>query len=261
MIPSELGAAEKTSSVSSLSPWKTPCVLLFFLVDAGNSSPQLAHRRRPLTLPAAAADRGDDSLMRCAKATLLLALGVPLLLVYRLHNSIAGSACGVVISILAESSLRSSCDGATGDELRARFLFFRGRGVLTGCDPRQINCSSGETMGFGACLEESSTLPTRSANGSLVVAGVDGGGQLVVVGGLGVLFGFPRSFMTLDALGVWSRAATRFSFSASRSFADSTKGAPSMNWKALSFVRVCVDGMMGGPVTTCRAGGAGRLLW
>lgn len=168
-------------------------------------------------------------------------------------------------SFLLESYPGPSCDGATGEELRARFLFFRGSGVLTVCDPLQISCSSGEATGFGACLEESSMLPTRSASGSLVVAGVEGGGQFRIVGSLGVFSRLPTSFMILEAFGVsldfeaLSNAADRFSFSASRSFTVSV-GAPSMNWNALSLVRVCVDGIMGGPVTTRRAGGA-ALLW
>jgi len=207
-------------------------------------------------------DLGDDSLMRCANATLLLALGVPLLFVYRDHSSMAGSAWGVVMSCLAPSSLCSSCDGPTGDELLARFLFFRGKGVFTACEPLHISISSGEATGCGACLEESSTLPTRSASGSLVVAGVDGGGQSRMVGSFGVLLVAPTSFATRFAFGVpmglavFPRAVGRFSFSASRCRRYSAVGAPSMNWKALSLVRVWVEGMMGGPVTTCRACGA-----
>lgn len=171
-----------------------------------------------------------------------------------------------MISFRAGSSLLSSCDGATGDELLARFLFFRGKGVFTACEPLHISCSSGEATGGGACLDESSMFPTRSASGSLVVAGVDGGGQSVMVGSFGVLLLFPTSLVTLFALGVamdfgaLPSAAGRFSFSASRAFRDSAVGAPSMNWKALSFLRVWVDGMMGGPVTTCRVGGAAWLL-
>lgn len=147
------------------------------------------------------------------------------------------------MSCLFGSSLDSSWDG-TGDELLARFLFFRGKGVFTACDPLHINCSSGEAAGGGTCLEESSTLPTRSASGNLVVAGVDGGGQSVTVGGFGVLFTFPTSLTTLLVLGVptnldpFPGAACIFSFSASRSLTLSTDGAPSTNWKALSFVRV-----------------------
>ena len=166
------------------------------------------------------------------------------------------------MSCLVASSLYSSCDGATGDELLARFLFFRGKGVFTACDPLHINCSSGEATGCGACLEESSIFPTRSASGSLVVAGVDGGGQSRIVGSFGVLFVVPISFATLFVFGVpigfdvFPNAAGRFSFSASRCLRDSAEGVPSMNWKALSFVRVWVDGMIGGPVTTCRACGA-----
>jgi len=177
----------------------------------------------------------------------------------------AGSAWGVVISFRAGSSLLSSCDGA-GDELLARFLFLRGKGVFTACDPLHISCSSGEATGGGACLEESSMFPTRSASGSLVVAGVDGGGQSVMVGSFGVLLAFPTSFVTLFALGVaidfggFPSAAGTFSFSASRAFRDSTVGAPSMNWKAFSFVRVWVDGMMGGPGIGCRVGGVAWLL-
>jgi hypothetical protein len=179
----------------------------------------------------------------------------------------AGSAWGVVMSCLAASSLCSSCDGATGDELLARFLFFRGKGVFTACDPLQINCSSGEATGWGACLEESSTLPTRSASGSLVVAGVDGGGQSRMVGSFGVLFMVPASLATLFAFGVpmgfgvFPSGVGMFSFSASRWRMDSAVGAPSMNWKALSFVRVWVEGMIGGPLTTCRACGAAWLLF
>ena len=109
-------------------------------------------------------------------------------------------------------------------------------------------------------------FPTRSASGSLVVAGVDGGGQSVMVGSFGVLLVFPTSLVTLFALGVamdfggFPSAAGMFSFSASRAFSDSAVGAPSINWKALSFVRVWVDGMMGGPGITCRVGGAAWLL-
>jgi hypothetical protein len=172
------------------------------------------------------------------------------------------------MSFLAESCLCSSCDGATGDELLARFLFLRGKGVFTAWDPRHISCSSGDGAGCGACRDESSTLPTRSASGSLVVAGVDGGGQSTMVGNFGVLFVVPTSFTTLEVFGVligfvaFPSAAGRFSFSASRSFAVSTEGAPSMNWKALSFLRVCVEGMIGGPVTTCCGWAAAAwLLW
>lgn len=166
-------------------------------------------------------------------------------------------------SVRFESKRGSSCDGGgTGEELRARFLFLRGIGVLTVCDPLHISCSSGEATYFGACLAESSMLPTRSASGSRVVAGVDGGGHDLVVGGLGVFSVFPRSLTILEIFGVsiamaLSNVVGWFSLSASRSFGVSPGCAPSMNWKALSFVRVCVDGMIGGPATTCRGGGAG----
>jgi hypothetical protein len=195
--------------------------------------------------------------MRCAKATLLFAVGVPLLLVYRDHSSMAGSAWGVVISGLGPSSLWSSCDGPTGDELRARFMGLRRMGVVVGCEPRQNSCSSGEATGLAVCRDESSTFPTRSASGSLV-AGVDGGGKVLFCDSLGVSNGASMSFVTLFAFGVslalsgLSDATGRFSLS----MVDSAPGAPSMNWKALSLVRVWVEGMMGGPVTTCRAGGA-----
>jgi hypothetical protein len=173
--------------------------------------------------------------MRWAKATPLLALGVPLLLVYRDHSSRAGSGWGVVKSWRAGSSLHSSCEGATGDELLARFLFFRSRGVFTACDPLHISCSSGEATGCGACLAESSTFPTRSASGSLVVAGVDGGGQSRMVGSLGVLFVVATCFATLFGFGVpmglsvFPGAVGRFSLSASRWLMESTAGAPSRN--------------------------------
>ncbi len=135
-----------------------------------------------------------------------------------------------------------------------------------GWEPLQISCSSGEATGFGICLEESSTLPTRSASGSLVALGVDGGGQFAMVGGFGVLFALAAGSMTLEALGVsfdidvLLAVMGTFSLSCSRVFVASTMGAPSMNLKALSLVRVWVDGMMGGPVTTCRRGGAEVLL-
>jgi hypothetical protein len=167
------------------------------------------------------------------------------------------------MSCLVASGLCSSCDGATGDELLARFLFLRGKGVFIACDPLHINCSSGEATGWGACLEESSTFPTKSASGSLVVAGVDGGGQSEMVGSLGVLFGAATSFTTLFAFGVpigfgvFASRAGRFSFSASRRLRkESAVGVPSANAKALSLVRVWVEGIIGGPVTTCRACGA-----
>jgi hypothetical protein len=116
--------------------------------------------------------------------------------------------------------------------------------VFIGCDPRHINCSSGETIGCGACRDESSMLPTKSASGSRFMAGVDGGGQDLDVAGFGVIAVLPASFTVRGAFVILvvvealPRAAARFSFSASRSFAVSTVGAPSMNWKALSFVRV-----------------------
>jgi hypothetical protein len=78
----------------------------------------------------------------------------------------------------------------------------------------------------------------------------------MTVGSFGVLLAFPVSFTTLDAFGVpmvfdfLPSAAGRFSFSAARSLTVSPVGAPSMNWKALSFVRVWVEGMIGGPVMT-----------
>lgn len=87
-------------------------------------------------------------------------------------------------------------------------------------------------------------LPTRSASGSLFMAGVDGGGQDFEVAGFGVVVAFPGSFPFCNALDTPSlveafpTATELFSFSASRSFVVSTVGAPSMNWKALSFVRV-----------------------
>lgn len=99
------------------------------------------------------------------------------------------------------------------------------------------------------------------------MAGVEGGGQLLDVAGFGVAPAFAASLTAWNALVIPSTgaalpgAASRFSFSASRSFRVSTVGAPSMNWKALSLVRVWVDGMMGGPVTTRLAGGAALLLW
>jgi hypothetical protein len=135
-----------------------------------------------------------------------------------------------------------------------------------GCDPRHTSCSSGETTGCGACLDESSMLPTRAASGSLFMAGVDGGGQDLEVAGLGVVLALAGSWTFCNVLVVLSvaalpMAAGRFSFSASRCLAFSTGGAPSMNWKALSFVRVCVEGIIGGPVTTRRSGGAAGLLW
>lgn len=111
-------------------------------------------------------------------------------------------------------------------------------------------------MGFAICLEESSTFPTKSAKGSLV-AGVEGGGGFFDWARFGVSEGFwtfrtPSTTLDVsfvcDAIGI-------FSFSASRSFMSSTTGAPSINWKAFSFVRVCTEGIMGGPVTTRRGGG------
>jgi hypothetical protein len=107
---------------------------------------------------------------------------------------------------------------------------------------------------------ESSALPTNSASGSLV-AGVDGGGQVVDLASSGVSFVFESAMLTdLEVFGVSLAFGPidMFSFSASQFFTLSTVGAPSMNWKALSFVRVCDDGMMGGPV---RGGGASGLLW
>ena len=76
------------------------------------------------------------------------------------------------------------------------------------------------------------------------MAGVDGGGQDFEVAGFGVVVAFPVSFPVGKALDIPSlaealpTATALFSFSASRSFVVSTVGAPSMNWKALSFVRV-----------------------
>lgn len=157
-----------------------------------------------------------------------------MLFVYRDQSSMAGSAWGVVISCLFESSLDSSWEGPTGEELLARFLFFRGNGVFTACEPLHINCSSGEATG-GACLVESSTLPTRSASGSLMVAGVDGGGQSTTVGSFGVLLPVPISVRVLFVFGVpidldpFPGTLRRFSFSASRSLALATDGTPSMN--------------------------------
>jgi hypothetical protein len=52
-----------------------------------------------------------------------------------------------------------------------------------------------------------------------------------------------------------------FSFSCSGFFMASAAGTPSMNWKAFNFVLACVDGMIGGPVTTCLGGGASGPLW
>jgi hypothetical protein len=68
------------------------------------------------------------------------------------------------------------------------------------------------------------------------MAGVDGGGQDFEVAGFGVVVAFPVSFTFCNE--AFPTAAELFSFSASRSFVVSTVGAPSMNWKALSFVRV-----------------------
>ena len=111
-------------------------------------------------------------------------------------------------------------------------------------------------------------LPTRSASGSLVVAGVEGGGHALAVGRFGVLAAFAASLIILDVFGVsipfvvlLFNAAGRFSFSAWRSSVVSRVGAPSMNWKAFSLVRVCVDGIIGGPVTTCRVGAALLEWW
>lgn len=98
-------------------------------------------------------------------------------------------------------------------------------------------------------------LPTRSASGGRFMAGVEGGGQLLEVAGLGVTAVLP-TFLA----GGTAFAAGRFSFSALRCLLVSAVGAPSMNWKALSLVRVCVDGMIGGPVTTCLVGGAVLLF-
>jgi hypothetical protein len=147
----------------------------------------------------------------------------------------------------------SSCDGAAGEELRARLWCFRSRGVCVGCDPRQISCSSGDTMGSGACRDESSMLPTRSASGSLFMAGVDGGGQVLEVAGLGAMAGVSTAFTVGVALPVVDsipRAVVEFSFPPPRSSSTSTAGTPSMNWNFLSFVRVYEDGIIGGPVTT-----------
>lgn len=167
----------------------------------------------------------------------LAPLGVPLLFVYRFQSSCAGSAWGVIKSFLADSGgFGSSWDGAAGDELLARFLF-RGNGVLTGCDPRQHSCSSGDTIGLTICLLESSTLPTSSASGSLV-CGVEGGGQLFEVANLGVSEGLWMLSVTRETFGVSldlfaadvaSFPADAFSFSASRSLIASAVGAPSMN--------------------------------
>lgn len=88
-------------------------------------------------------------------------------------------------------------------------------------------------------------LPTRSASGSRFMAGVDGGGQVLEVAGFGVTVVLSVSFTAAVILvvpffefGVFPSAAGRFSFSASRALTVSIDGAPSMNWKALSFVRV-----------------------
>jgi hypothetical protein len=108
-------------------------------------------------------------------------------------------------------------------------------------------------------------LPTRSASGRRFMAGVVGGGQVLDVAGFGVVtvvpFTLRGSLVVPSDVDFFPRGATRFSFSASRLLAVSTVGAPSRNWNDLSFVRVWVDGIMGGPVTTCLAGGAAWLLW
>ena len=124
---------------------------------------------------------------------------------------------------------------------------------MVGCEPRQYNCSSGEITARAACLEVSSVLPTRSDSGSLA-PGVDGGGKDRPCGRRGVSKAPSVSLATLEALGVlsaWAGASRRFSFSGS-------SGSAASSWKALSLVRVWVEGMMGGPVTTCRAG---SLCW
>lgn len=90
-------------------------------------------------------------------------------------------------------------------------------------------------------------------------------GKHLLGGSRGVSKALSMSFTTLDVLGVCfveglSSAVGQFSFSASRSLADSS-GSVSSSWKALSLVRVWVEGMIGGPVTTCRARGAPSLCW
>jgi hypothetical protein len=86
-------------------------------------------------------------------------------------------------------------------------------------------------------------LPTRSASGSLFMAGVDGGGQVFEVASFGVAV-FIVSFAACTDLDIPSFADALpsaegwFSFSALLSLVASTVGAPSMNWKALSLVLV-----------------------
>lgn len=91
--------------------------------------------------------------------------------------------------------------------------------------------------------------------------GVEGGGQVLVVAGFPLSVpGFDKLIDVPSTFDVLPNAAGLFSFSPPRSRADTTVGAPSTNWKALSFVLVWVDGIMGGPVITCR-GGATLLGW
>jgi hypothetical protein len=77
-------------------------------------------------------------------------------------------------------------------------------------------------------------LPTRSASGSLFIAGVDGGGQVLEVA-LGVGTAFPASFAACTDLVIPSftealpSAEGWFSFSALLFLLASTTGAPSMN--------------------------------
>lgn len=90
-------------------------------------------------------------------------------------------------------------------------------------------------MGKGACREESSIFPTRSASGSRFIAGVEGGGQVFEVAGFGVTAGFIDSigfittFASIGVASVCCLAAWRFSFSAKFSLLSSPAGAPSMN--------------------------------
>jgi hypothetical protein len=99
--------------------------------EEGNSRPQLAHLRKPPTLPPGVlgADRGDESFMRCASEGMRFSIGVSsgfLAVAYRVHSSAAGSALGVLKadcgSLGSGRSESSFWDELTGDELCGRLL-------------------------------------------------------------------------------------------------------------------------------------------
>lgn len=146
-----------------------------------------------------------------------------------------GSAWRVVMSFLAESSLCSSYGGATGDELLARFLLLRSRGVFTACESLHINCSSGEATGCGACLEESLIFPRDQPAVALWWLELRAADSLRWLGVLLSFFLFPICCASLSAfdvsidLGAFPARRAGSLFPASHSLAVSTVGAPSMD--------------------------------